>query len=546
MKKKRFMMVVAGISILASLMLVACGGSGGGSDKVLDNLPKLDLDENTPGWKADNSPVTLDWYINFSWYTAEWGEDMVSQKITEDTGVNIDFVLPPGNEAQKLNTLIASGDLPDLITLGWWEGQVRSMIEQGYVYALDELAENYDPYFFKVASPTRVKWYTQDNGHFYAYPNASYTPEDYEKYDLPSNQTFLVRKDIYEAIGSPDMRTPEGFLNAMRKAKEMFPKVDNNQTLIPIGLHEFGSTGCYSLEAYLMNFLAIPMEKDGKFYDRYADPEYKRWLNVFREMNSEGLLSDDIYTDRRTQMEEKISQGRYFAMLYQHSDMSGPQMTRHGIDPDTIYIAVDGPANSKLDPPRLAGQGIAGWTVTLISKNCKRPDRAIRFLSYMISEEGQKLSYLGIEGETFNVVDGKPKFTKEVEEMLAGDRGAFNSKYGAASKYWMLMDSSMISQWETPPETPMKELINWTRGKTVSYATFDDIAPIKTDPESRIATKLGSIFGKALPELLVAETEEEFNQLWDEMQQKRVDAGLADLIAFQQKKVDRNKAKMGN
>ncbi len=29
--------------------------------------------------------------------------------------------------------------------------------------------------------------------------------------DIISNQTFLVRKDIYEAIGSPDMTTPEGF-----------------------------------------------------------------------------------------------------------------------------------------------------------------------------------------------------------------------------------------------------------------------------------------------------------------------------------------------
>ncbi len=71
------------------------------------------------------------------------------------------------------------------------------------------------------------------------------------------------------------MTTPEGFMNAVRKAAELYPQIDG-EPLIPIGAHDFTDTGCVSFDQYLQNFLAIPYEKDGKFYDRYTDEEYIR------------------------------------------------------------------------------------------------------------------------------------------------------------------------------------------------------------------------------------------------------------------------------
>ena len=211
-----------GAFLLASAMafsMTACGSSKPSEEKA-DKVPAAEKAETvgadgkvTPGWQlhADDK-VTLSWYMNFSWFTTPWGENLVSKKITEETGVNIEFIVPAGNEAEKLNSLIASDTLPDLVTLGRYEQQVPQIIDACLVYALDELADQYDPYFYEVASPECIGWYTQEDGHIYGYPNSSYTPADSEKYDnISSNQTFLVRKDIYEAIGSPDMTTPEGF-----------------------------------------------------------------------------------------------------------------------------------------------------------------------------------------------------------------------------------------------------------------------------------------------------------------------------------------------
>lgn len=517
--------------------------SQGTKDQEAD---KQEVSADEPGWKKHSGEkIDLDWYINFSWFTTPWGEDMTSKKITEDTGVNVNFIVPAGNEAEKLNTMIASDTLPDILTLGWWEGQVNEMIDSEMVYALNELADQYDPYFFKVADNARIGWYTQPDGNIYGYPNSSYTPSDYEKYDnIASNQTFLVRKDMYEAIGSPDMSTPEGFLNALKKAKEMFPEV-NGQPLIPIGFHEFGELGNFSFEEYLQNFLAVPYEKDGKYYDRYTDPDYINWLKTFSKAGQEGLLANDVFIDKRAQMEEKIAQGRYFAMMYQRTDMANQQKILFENDPNSIYMAVEGPKNANGDDHTLPGVGIAGWTVTMISKNCKDPERAIQLMTYLMSEEGQKLTYLGIEGQTYDMVDGKPVVKQEVKDLLKSDRAAYDRKYGADNTFWMFQDLAMQAQWSEGPQEPLKQLEEWTYPYTEFISQYEGLNPAVGTEEEVINLKARRLFGETLPKLLLAGSDSEFDQIYNKFLEDRNALGYDKVVAVKQTMMDDNKAKLG-
>jgi putative aldouronate transport system substrate-binding protein len=487
----------------------------------------------------------FDWYLNFSWFPNKWGVDATSQYVTKKTGVNINFIVPAGNENEKLNTMIASGKLPDFITLGWWEDAVKKMIEGKMVLPLNQLADQYDPYFFKVGDPAKLAWYKQPDGNLYGYPNASSSSEDYKKYgqNFVSNQTFLVRKDMYEAIGKPDMRTPEGFLNALKAAKEKFPDV-NGQPMIPFGAHEFTDVGNYTFESYLQNFLAVPYEKDGKLYDRSTDPEYVKWLKTFRKVNEMGLLAKDIFIDKRPQMEEKIAQGRYFSMLYQRSDMAAQQAALYQKDPNSVYIAVDGPANSSMDQPTLAGPGISGWTVTLISKDVKDKARAIQFLSYLISEEGNKDLFLGEKGVSYDTIDGKDQFKPEVLDLLNKDRSAFDKKYGSSFTFWMLMDTNMNLQWSPPSVEPAKQPEDWTKGKTKSFSQYDNINPTGTSEEGIAGNKLAQNWGKTLPKLLLAKSDADFDQIFAKFQKDRQAGGLDKIQAYQQKAFEENMKKI--
>lgn len=502
------------------------------------------LDETVPGWQMHaEEKVTFDWYVNFSWFTTEWGNNLVSQKITEETGVDIHFISPVGNEAEKFNALISSDTLPDMITLGWWENQADIMISQDMVYALNELADEYDPYFWQVADEAIINWYTQEDGNIYGYPNSSYVPQDYEERDnIGSNQTFLVRKDIYEAIGSPDMTTPEGFQDAVRKAAEMFPTVDG-KPLIPIGSHVFGDKGCDSFDLFLQNFLAIPYEKDGEYYDRFTDPEYIRWLKTFRELGEEGYLKEDIFIDRRIQMEEKLSEGRYFCMIFQYTDMADQQKILYENNPDSVYIAVDGPKNSEGADYALPGGGIQGWTLTFISKNCEHPDRAIQFLSYLMSEHGQMLTSVGIEGVMYDMQDGKAVIREEVLQMLNTDRAEYDRIYGADSTYWMMQDNAMQLKWMPEPTEPMKQLKEWTYPYTVYEAQYT--LDFETGTEVGNADiAINQLWADTLPRLLLAPSEEEFDRIFEEFVQKREELGFELLMQESTRQMKANKERL--
>lgn len=497
--------------------------------------------------KSGEEITNLSWYINFSWFATDWGNNMVSKAITEKTGCNIEFIVPTGEPNDKLDSMIASDILPDLITLGWWEPEISQMINEDKVYALDTLADKYDTYFYNVVNKEVVKWHSNSDGHLYKYPNSACSPSDYEKYDnLASNETFLVRKDIYEAIGKPDMTTPEGFVNAVKKAAEMFPTV-NGKELIPVGCTEFNDIGCDSFDNYLMDFLAVPyVDENGNAIDRFKNKDFVNWLKAFRKLGSLGLLKDEIFLDTRTQMSERIADGQYFCMIYQYTDMADQEKMIKEKDPDRIYIAVDGPKNAAGDDYTLPGTSVNGWTVTMISKNCKNPEKAIKLLTYLISEEGQKMTWLGVEGKTWDYDDnGIPVMKEDVRNLLNTDRGAFDKKYGADSCYWMLQNDVMAAQWvEDDVNNPVTQLKQWTYPYTVYVGQYTVSLPDETE-EGKIKNKAGTLWGETLPKLLLAKNDKYFDKIYEDFMKERYALGYDKVLKAFTLKMHENIEKLG-
>ena len=99
---------------------------------------------------------------------------------------------------------------------------------------LNDLAEKYDPYFNKVAAQDTLNWFQLKDGKTYGYPNYSNTQEDYDSGNIPAKTAFIIRKDVYEALGKPAMGTPEEFRTVLADIKKQFP------ALIPLGFNSIG------------------------------------------------------------------------------------------------------------------------------------------------------------------------------------------------------------------------------------------------------------------------------------------------------------------
>ena len=529
------------IALVFVCLLAAVAVFASGTQQTGTAAAAAAVDPDVPGWTADTSPVTLEWYVHLNWYNNDWGQYEMSRVIEDKTGVRLNFIIPAGNENEKLNTIIASGDIPDIVSIGWWENGFRQMMEGGLLAPLEDLASQYDPYFLKrVADPQALGWYRQPDGKVYGYPNYSWTPQEVaEAETLSSNRTFAVRKDMYEAIGSPSMRRPDEFINALQRAKERFPTV-SGAPLIPFGNHPFGDTGNLTFGGYLMDFLAIPHEVNGRLYRRDEDPDYIEWLKTFRRANELGLMATDIYIDERPQIEEKITQGRYFSLMFQWTDFQTPQNARYEEDPNSIYVAIHGPANRRVSDPTLPTLGIEGWLVAGISATSDNPARAIRFLSYMISEEGLRDSFMGIKGTHWDYNEaGLPRHVGAVAE----DTDAFNSVFG--NGYWIVNRPSVSDSWFDRDDPAINPLRNWTYDYVVSAVAYADVEPPRDSDLGVILTRVENMWGELLPRLLRASSDAEFDQLYRSFLDDREAMGYDRLMAYRQERVAANKAKLG-
>lgn len=342
--------------------------------------------EKVPSYLKDTSPITLDWYMDEGWFTrVSWGQDLTSKYITQKTGVTVNLIIPAGDSNEKKNIMIASGDLPDILSMGWWWPQWKQMAEAGQLCAYNELADKYDPAFYDAVRKSIMGWWKQPDGNTYVYGTHGVAPEDVtpDLKKIPS-YVFSVRKDIYEAIGQPDMRTPQGFLDVLAKAKEKYPEI-NGQPIIPFSYgYEFGTDGCRAIDGNMTAMLNLPDETaDGTVnkYARRTDPELLTWIKTFRKAYEMKLITVDQFTDKSAQIDEKMKSGRVFATLYAFNTMTQNNGTFYTADPNTIYIPVNGPSNSKLDNNKISIGGIPGWLVTMISKNEQLNDRTLHFFA---------------------------------------------------------------------------------------------------------------------------------------------------------------------
>ncbi|MBY0009116.1 extracellular solute-binding protein [Paenibacillus typhae] len=543
------------LTAMLSLSMAACSGNSANNESAPTAAPPADataapqeeakLNPDEPAWKLDTSPIDLTWFVGANWYAHSWGESLTSKYVTEKTGVNVKLEVPSGEANEHITLMMTSGQLPDLISMGSWETAVKKLWEGDHVFALNELADQYDPYFYKVAGDGTLKWYRQENGNTYGVPNDSYSPNlMHETGMTAANQTFLVRKDLYEEMGSPDLSTPEGFLGALQLLKDKYPEYKGQ----PISPFFAQGNVPYGMTEYLQNLLAVPHEKDGKVYDRVTDPEYLTWLKTFRTAYERGLINVDFLVDSDTQVEEKTNNARYFMMIREWTGMTAVNpLLAASANPDSYYIAVDGPQNSKGDSAKLFPGNMDGWMVTMISKSTKNPERAIRFLTYLASEEGQQDLFLGKEGETWETVDGKPQLKADMVNLIASDIETLEKQYGVLDTYWMMRNPVIVNQWRPEKAPVIKQMEDFANSQAdIDSGIYKGLDPLG-DSEVAVAwSRISQNWEEVLPELITAKDEAAFDKVFASFLERRDEYGFQQVVEFRQAELDARKTKMAN
>ncbi|WP_405115237.1 sugar ABC transporter substrate-binding protein [Paenibacillus sp. FSL K6-1217] len=529
------------VLLLMAAMLVAAGcSSGGGSAKEVEvSLEgRYTVDPETPAWQLDKKSETTDltWYVNADWWNTDFGKDVVTKKIKEDLNINIKFIT---GDDTKLNTFFAGGDMPDLLTIFDSNSPV---VQKAATWALplNELAEKYDPYFNKVAAADTLNWFQLKDGKTYGYPNYSNTQADYDSGNIPAKTAFVIRKDVYETLGSPDFGTPEAFRKSMSEIKAKFPD------MIPFGFNAIGE-GTGSLGDALQDFIGVPLEtEDGKFYNRNLDEDYLTWLRTLNAVYRDGAISDDSFADDGTGFEEKVKSGKYATMLLDGTPQQGGNLQIFmSANPGKEYMAVDGPQSTVGHEPTLNQSGITGWMINYITKNCKDPAKAIQIFTYLLSEEGQKLMNYGVEGVTYKSnPDGTVELLPEVKDLQLNNADKFKKDYRMGEFMFFGHDRHKALSKDAFPES-IKQMQEWGKGKLKPHFILENINPDQGTPEARGQTAINTNWNTTLVSMIRAKDEATFDSILAEHIAFLDKNNWSKIVEVRSEKMKANKEKLG-
>jgi putative aldouronate transport system substrate-binding protein len=589
MKKDTKKLVALLLVFIILIGVVACGGgetgtptpppgeqtNGGGTtgdsgETTGDSEIEPGIGENFP-WHGDTSPITLDIYLNGSWMDFTWTTDIptrVTTFITEQTGVTVNYIIPVGDETERLNMMIVSRDLPDIAMID--NGPIiNEMADIGMFLDLTVLAEKYDSTFFDIVSPSQIELNSHPNG-FFEYPNFAFSFEaaldSFASGDLGLVNSFgadtvvVVRKDIYEAIGSPDMTTPEGFINGLSMAKEMFPTWNG----LPMYMVDFSSfdSGESNGVGYLEELLALPAyNPDGTLFDRVTDPDFVTWLKTYRLAYEMGLISRDTFIDDTGAINEKRLNGQYFMSFAgrpRTGDFNEEVFNEHnGAETGVYYIALDAIQNSRGDQmvPH-AKVSLGGWLGSFISATCRDPARALRFLNYVNGFEGQHAFVFGMEGITFDFVDGIEVMRPFVTDGSISSED-FVRNYDIYAHHWLWWNNDFqIPFWlqlEAGEERGIMGNIQDFIGERMMANPEKSMRPEFTfnmdfESGSDLAISDGLIteeWNVAIVQLLTAPTEAEFDRIMNAFLARRSDLGFEAVMEARLQMVRANRETLG-
>ena len=407
MEKGLFKTVLAGVLALSvGCSFCACkdkktGGSDASDTEKYGRTYPIETNETLSYWGSFPLP---------SGETREFSEMPLAKQLEKETGVKIKYIYPTGSYDESFNLLLASGDLPDLVSFNWmrYPGGPGKAIEDGHIIPIKKYVDKYCPDFNAALDKyDGHKFFSTDDGELYEFPMI---------YNGGSSKSagMMLRKDWLDELKLEVPETIDEWEAVLRAFKKKGVKAP--LAVIDQAFEEGWFTGAFGIR--LGYFL-----EDGKVKNGYMEKGYKEFITLMNRWYEEGLLDANYATtDISTIMTEMLN-GTSGATFGGQGGTMGALLSA---DHDGTYelTATPFPVLKKGTKAAVAkGSPLASSQTTngvAITTACGDVELAAKYLNYGYSEKGALTYGFGIEGVTYNMVDGYPTYTDLITKSAEG------------------------------------------------------------------------------------------------------------------------------
>lgn len=545
------------VSAMVAGMLAGCGSdsgsSKGGSSTETGSAAEASSSGETADDADDKSPITFE-YFNADGKNGNW-DNPVAKAITEATGVTLDVSYPvasQGDAKEDIALMIANDEYPDMI---YAKGSATDLYQAGALIDMTDLIEKYGPNIKKMygAEMEKLKW-SQDDPGIYQLSYAGVNQKTLTTGGSCQIQWAALKENDYKYP-----KTLDEYEKMIKSYLAAHPKPEDGLDMIGITMSAsdwhwmitLGNPAGLIADASPDNGQWIIDDEYNVHYKHVTDEEkeYFKWLC---RMYNEGILDPNFATQTDDDYIAKVASGRVVAITdaeWHYSQCEATLVADGKVD--QTYVGLPVTLREDQVEKALLYQGTTvGWGIG-ITKSCEDPVRAIKFLDYLCSDEGQILYHWGIEGENYFLDDdGQPYRTDE--EVAKAQSDPDYAKNTGIDNYtgFPIYGTGSYSEDGFPYTPTTKESVianyNTAEKEGCEAMGFEMLTDMFAQPEEfdllpysalwayqqpqELAEKQTILDEIAWPGLVkcVTGTEDEFDANWESMVQELTDNGLAD------------------
>ena len=386
-------------SVLLAGMAVLLFASGQGEAAKGASLPAtiVTAPGTFPVVKEKQTMTVLTYQPAFvkDFYTNEF-----TKKYEEMTNVHVEWeIVPGGNMVEKVNLLVAGGELPDVIWPGSFPKELELMYgQQGVFIRLNELIDSLTLDIKKSLAqfPTAKEAVVTPTGAIYSLPMIQ--DGFHIRLDGSLGALIWMNSTWLKQLGLAVPQTTEGLYSVLRAFKDKDPNGNGKADEIPFT----GESGIRAVYTFMTSF--TPTYAAGQYAGLYLDdqgrvraavtsPEFKAGLSYLARLFKEGLIDRNIFTMTMDLMKQ-ITESPQGIIL-------GSAVTGFNAS-----FNMGGSNHRNYDPiPPVKGPGGARWVMytpyfnpsgaMMITSKMKHPDVAMRYVDWFYSPDGIRTSRFG-------------------------------------------------------------------------------------------------------------------------------------------------------
>lgn len=423
MRKRKIGAVLLAVTMLAGI-LGGCGDKSTTSPADTDTGNTVTTSVTAEGaGDTDNAPSNNGEVVELTFFNADGNQedpwtDPVAQAITEKTGVKLKTTYPIGgnDQSEAVALMIAEQKYPDLI---FAKGSTNNLIEADALIDMSDLIEEYGPNIKKLYGDEFGKLrQSADDPAIYQLSAYAVGGEKYK--DCGSAQ---IQWDVIKANDYKIPETLDEFETMIKEYIASSPKTEDGLDRIGITLSTadwhwmitLGNPAGAIADGAPDNGQWIVDENNQAMYKFRSEKEreYFRWLC---RMYNEGILDPEFATQTHEDYIAKIASGRVVALFDKDWDyQDGEKVLKADGKLGATYCGLPLTMDKDTKSPVLMYQGLTTGTGIAITSSCADPVKAIQYIDFLCSDEGQVLTHWGVEDVNYFIDESGHRFRTDEE-----------------------------------------------------------------------------------------------------------------------------------